>query len=165
MGMKRSVAANLRWADGSAVGSQKQLCRRSCGQMTVELAVTMPVLIIVAVIAVNALTFLGDCAAFDRIAHGAVRVHASSLAYGQDASQSAALVEQEIRAAMGRDNLEVSVSRAGTGADFDEYRARLSYSPTLFGMGLRSEVFGVSLPELVHETSYVVDVYKPGVIL
>lgn len=48
MGMKRSVAANLRWADGSAVGSRKQLCRRSCGQMTVELAVTMPVLIIVA---------------------------------------------------------------------------------------------------------------------
>lgn len=163
--MKRGLVADLRWTGRCAIDSRKRLCRGSCGQMTVELAVAMPVLIVVAVIAVNALTFLGDCAAFDRIAHSAVRVHASSPAYGQDAGQAAALVEQEIRAAMGRDNLEVSVSHAGTGADFDEYRARLSYSPTLFGMGLRSEVFGVSLPELVHETSYVVDAYKPGVIL
>ena len=139
--------------------------RRTSGQMTVELAVAMPVLIIVAVVAVNAMTFLGDCAAFDRIAHDAVRIHAAAPAYGQGAEQSAALVQQEITAAMGRDNLEVSVTHAGTGADFDEYRATLSYAPTLFGMGLRSEVFGVSMPKLVHETAYVVDTYKPGVIL
>ena len=36
------------------------------GQATVELAVVLPVVIIVAVIAVNALTFFGACAAFDR---------------------------------------------------------------------------------------------------
>lgn len=135
------------------------------GQMTVELAVALPVLIIVAVIAVNALTFLADCAAFDRVARDAVRVHAASPAYGQDASQSCALVAQEVDSAMGRDNLQVSVTHGVVGADFDEYRAVLSYSPTLFGMGLRSEVFGVPLPALKHEAVYVVDSYKPGVVV
>lgn len=133
--------------------------------MTVELAVALPVLIAVAVIVVNAVTFLGDCAAFDRVAHGAVRVHAVSPAYGQGYDQSCALVEQEIEAALGRDNLEVSVAHAKVGMDYDEFRARLEYAPTLFGMGLRSEVFGVPLPKLVHESRFVVDVYKPGVIL
>ena len=43
------------------------------GQMTVELLVVLPVVLIVAVVAVNALTFFGDCAAFDRVARNAVR--------------------------------------------------------------------------------------------
>lgn len=135
------------------------------GQMTVELAVALPALIVVAVVAVNALTFFGDCAAFDRVARDAVRIHAASPAYGQGAEQGCALARQEIEAAIGRDNLEVEMSHAGVGADFDEYRAILIYSPTLFGMGLRSEVFGVSLPVIRHEAVYVVDAYKPGVIL
>lgn len=135
------------------------------GQMTVELAVALPVLIIVAVIAVNALTFFADCAAFDRVAREAVRVHAAAPAYGQDAAQSCALVEQEIRSAMGRDNLDVQVAHSSVGIDLDEFRATLVYAPTLFGMGLRSEVFGVPLPVLRHEATYVVDSYKPGVFL
>lgn len=133
--------------------------------MTVELGVALPVLIVVAVVAVNALSFFGDCAAFDRLARDAVRIHAVAPAYGQGVDQSCALVSQEIDAAMGRDNLEVNVSHATVGADFDEYRATLSFSPTLFGMGLRSEIFGVALPVLRHEAVYVVDTYKPGVFL
>ena len=52
--------------------------RSTRGQMTVQLAVAMPVLIIVAVIAVNALAFFAECAVFDRVAHEAVRVHAAA---------------------------------------------------------------------------------------
>lgn len=48
------------------------------GQMTVELAVAFPVVVAVAVIAMNALLFLSECAAFDRVARDAVRVHATS---------------------------------------------------------------------------------------
>lgn len=138
---------------------------RACrGQMTVELVVALPALIIVAVIAVNVLTFLVDCAEFDRVAHSAVRIHAVSPAGGQGPAQSCANVQGEIESALDARNLSVSVSHSSIGADLDEYRATLRYSPTLFGMGMRSSVFGVAMPELVHETTYVVDAYKPGVI-
>lgn len=139
--------------------------RSDRGQMTIELAVAMPVLIIVAVISVNALTFFADCAAFDRVAHDAVRVHAASPAYGQGPDQSCALVEQAIRAAVDRENIDVSVSHGTTGFDFDQYTATIVFHPTLFGLGLRSEVFGVPLPTLSHSTTYVVDSYKSGVVV
>ena len=139
--------------------------KSEAGQMTVELAVAFPVLIIVAVIAVNACAFLVDCAVFDRVAHEAVRVHATSPAYRQGAAQSCALVEQEVRDAVDADNVEISVTYGSAGHDLQRFTATLQYFPTLFGMGLRSEVFGVALPSLTHSTSYVVDVYKPGVVI
>ena len=139
--------------------------RSSRGQMTIELAVAMPVLIIIAVIAVNAITFFCQCAVFDRVAHEAVRVHAVSPAYGQGAGQSCSLVEQDIRAVLDDSNIEVSVTSGSTGFDFDQYTATIEYHPTLFGLGLRSEVFGVAMPTLTHTTSYVVDSYKAGVIV
>ena len=42
--------------------------RGECGQMTVELAVMIPVLVAIAVIAMNAMLFFSECAAFDRLA-------------------------------------------------------------------------------------------------
>jgi len=139
--------------------------RSTKGQMTVQLAVAMPVLIIVAVIAVNALTFFAECAVFDRVAHEAVRVHAAAPAYGQSPGQSCVLVEQDIRAALGADNLDVSVTHGSAGFDCEQFTATLEFHPTLFGLGLRTEVFGVVMPALSHTTSYVVDVYKPGVVV
>ena len=133
--------------------------------MTVELAVAMPVLIIVAVIAVNAMTFFCQCAVFDRVAHEAVRVHAAAPAYGQGPGQSCALVEQDIRAVLDDSNIDVTVAHDSVGADFDRYTATIEYRPTLFGLGLRSQVFGVALPTMTHSTSYVVDSYKPGVVV
>ena len=58
------------------------------GQMTVEMAVAMPALIVVAVIAVNACTFFYQCAVFDRVVHEAVRVYATSPAYGEGPGQA-----------------------------------------------------------------------------
>ena len=139
--------------------------RRESGQMTVELAVAFPVLIVVAVIAVNARTFFADCAVFDRVAHEAIRVHAASPAYRQGNAQSCALVEQEIKAVLDASNIDIGVTCSGAGFDLERFTASLQYTPTLFGMGLRSEVFGVPLPRLAHSTSLVVDVYKSGVII
>lgn len=148
----------------STVAKPKRACNES-GQMTVELAVAMPVLIIVAVVAVNAMAFFCQCAAFDRVAHQAVRVHAAAPAYGQGVAQSCALVEQDIRAVIDESNVDVTVSHGSTGADFDCYSVTLEYHPTLFGLGLRSQVFGVAMPSLSHTTTYVVDSYKPGVVV
>lgn len=139
--------------------------KNTTGQMTIELAAALPVLIIVAMIAVNAMTFFSECAVFDRAAHDAVRVHAAAPAYGQSPSQSCALAEADIRTALGDDNVVVSVTHANAERDLDRYTATLEFSPSLFGMGLRSRVFGVAMPRLVHTTSYVIDSYKPGVIV
>lgn len=157
MGVRRS---------GLREHSRCRVCdRASAGQMTIELAVTMPVLIVVAVIAVNVMTFFSECAVFDRVAHEAVRVYAAAPAYGQNVGQSCALVEQAVRSQVSADNLDVTVSHGMTGADFDEFTVTLVFHPTLFGMGLRSEVFGVALPTLRHTTRYVIDSYRPGVVI
>ena len=135
------------------------------GQMTIELAVAMPVLIAVSVIAVNAMIFFADCAVFDRVVCDSVRLYATSPAHGEDLGREASLIEQAVSSQMGASNLNVEVEHRKTGADFDEYTATLRFSPTLFGMGLRSEAFGVALPQLEHEARYVVDSYKPGVVV
>lgn len=143
--------------------------RRSClcerGQMTIELAAALPVLLAVALIAANALTFFGQCAVFDRAAHQAVRVHATAPAYGQGAGSSCALIEADIREALDGRGVEVRVSHSSAERDLDRYTATLTFYPTLFGAGLRSQVFGVQMPSLTHTTEYVVDSYKPGVIV
>ena len=83
------------------------------GQMTVELAAAFPVLIIVAVIAVNALAFFSECAAFDNVFRDAVRVHATSPAAGQGIEQSSALVQTALSAAFDAENEAVRVSAEG----------------------------------------------------
>lgn len=139
--------------------------RSESGQMTIEVAVAFPVLIAVAVIAANVMTFFSECAVFDRVAREAVRVYAAAPAAGQTVDQSVSLVQQSIRSQLDEPNLEVEVSHGMTGPDLDEYTASLEFYPTLFGMGLRSQVFGVQLPHLTHSVDYVIDSYKPGVII
>ena len=53
----------------------------------------------------------------------------------------------------------------GRAGSYQRYCGRLSFAPTLFGLGLKDEVFGVSLPRLVHEVDLTVDAYRPGVLL
>ncbi len=134
------------------------------GQMSVELAVVLPVVIIIAVIVVNALTFFSECSSFDRIARNAVRVCATSPAYEQDLSQSISKVSDLIESAMPSENTESSVSASDNGLGYTSFTLTLSYYPTLFGLGLKSEVFGVPLPSLNHSVSIVIDTYKPGML-
>lgn len=138
--------------------------RADAGQATVEMAVVLPVAIVVAVIVVNALTFLGTCATFDRIARQTVGAYASAPASGEDAASIAAAVERELDGAVGADNVEVSVRAEGTTAGLVRYTARIEYAPTLFGLGLREEVLGVGLPRLAHEVDMTVDAYRPGIL-
>lgn len=133
--------------------------------MTVELAVAFPVLIVVAVIAVNALLFFSECASFDNAFREAVRVHATSPAYGQGIEQSKAQVETTLAASFDASYERVSVAIEGASGGHVRFRATLELSPTLFGLGLRPTVFGVSLPPLSHSDAIVVDCYKPGVLL
>ncbi|MBQ9955215.1 MAG: hypothetical protein IJO87_07275 [Eggerthellaceae bacterium] len=134
------------------------------GQTTVGLVVVLPVAIIVAAIAVNALLFFSECAKFDRLARNAVRVCATSPAYGQGVEQSTAAIDAMLEDAMG-EGVDCQVSTSGGGAGSTTFTASMTYDPSLFGVGLREEVFGVSLPALRHEVSLTVDSYKPGMLL
>lgn len=148
----------------SARGLKRRLLDER-GQMTIELLVVLPVVIIVAVIAVNVMTFFGQCAEFDRVSRNAVRICATSPAYGQELDDSIAQVEEAIVVAMGLPSDRVFVAAAQDHLGHVRFSMSLEYEPTLFGMGLRHEVLGVSLPMLTHSSSLVVDVYKPGMLL
>ena len=131
--------------------------------MTVELAVVLPVAIVVAAIAMNALLFFSECAAFDRKFPNAVRVYAAAPAYGETAGGNTGLVQEHLRGRFAEDHLAVDVTSVSQGF-LIRFDATLTFTPTLFGMGLRESVMGVSLPRLTHRTSFVIDPYKPGVI-
>ena len=135
------------------------------GQSTVELVTALPILLVVAFIVVNATLFLSECAAFDRLAPQAVRVHAASPAYGQDVSAGKDLVQRQLEAAFPEENLSVEVAVRETAGGMLSFDATLRFFPTLFGLGLRTEVLGVALPQLSHTVACTVDRYKPGVIV
>lgn len=135
------------------------------GQMTVELAVALPVLLAVAIIAVNALLFFSECAAFDAASRDAVRICAASPAYGQDLEQSRAQVAAALSEAFDRPYTASSVAVEGSADGHATFTSTLEFSPTLFGMGLKSSVFGIALPKIAHAASFTVDCYKPGVLL
>ena len=86
-----TAADGLRGVYAQVTGVRVWGVMRTCderGQMTVELAAAFPVLIIVAVIAVNAPRSSHECAAFDNVFRDAVRVHARAAA-GQVSSRAA----------------------------------------------------------------------------
>ena len=138
---------------------------RSSGQMTVEFVAALPVLLAVAAVSVNALTFFGWCAAFDDDFRDSVRVYAASPAYGQGVGDTCAFIERALDERLDAENVSVSVSAHGVSAGHTSFSATLEYMPTLFGLGLKSEVMGVALPKLSHTEELVVDCYKPGVLL
>lgn len=139
--------------------------RSDAGQMTVEFVAAFPALVLVAVIAVNAGLFLSECAAFDRAACEAVRVHATSLAFGATADEACGAIGADLAEGFSRDYLATSVESVDKAGGLMTYAMTLEFSPTLFGTGLKTEVFGVSLPKISHRVEHTVDPYKPGVFL
>ena len=147
------------------------------GQMAVELAVTMPVMIVVMVITVDLMVFLGDCARFDRVAPELVRAAVASPAV-DGAGNVAGVVEAGLRESCGgEDRLEFHVSdeggiyaggtRGGSGTLISlvpqphRYRVVLEYTPWPFKRG----AFGFSPGPLTHEKTYVADPYRFGVVI
>lgn len=146
-------------------GKEASAWENDSGQMTVEFMVALPVLLIVAVIATNALLFFSECAAFDRVARDAVRVHACSPTYGQTSDQSSAQVEQVLQACFEKEYLDCAVTVSNASMGQTTYVSTLTFYPTLFGMGLRSEILGVELFGFTHVVEFTIAPYRPGVLL
>lgn len=148
----------------SAEGLLQRLWRGERGQMTIELVAVLPAALIIAIVVVNALTFFGECAAFDRLSRNAVRLCATSPGYGQTVADSAAKVQALLEEGMAADNLSVEVGVEQDALGHMRFTMTLRYLPTLFGLGLRDQVLGVALPALEHAETIVVDSYKPGML-
>lgn len=130
------------------------------GQSTVELAVALPVMMLAAVIAYNALMFCGNCATFDRVFRDAVRVYAADEPYAVSGAAEArilAAVQSQLDG-----NCRVEVASRMTGMGFTAYTGTLIYTPTVFGREMRTEVFGVVLASPRHCCSMTIDTLVTG---
>ena len=150
--------------------------RDSRGQMTVELAVLIPVVVVMALVIHNLAGFVSACAAFDRIALDAVISQGVSPAGEQTDLGATEAVSSCISQALGREgtcSVEVRAERltdASGSYDFSvaplltRYVCTLVYRPwpssfSIAGVAYRAPV------ELRHERSIVVDRYRPGVVI
>lgn len=134
------------------------------GQATVELAIMFPVVLVVAVIAVNAIMYFSECSKFDRTVKQTISMLGTSPGYGENSQNVKANLQKSLDEVFDKEYLEVSTSLESVSGDFNKYSAELKMHPTLFGLGLKSQVFGVSLPTLNHKQELVIETYKPGVI-
>ena len=143
---------------------KKKLFDKS-GQMAVELAIVFPIMIIVAVVLVNALSFAGECARFDREARNAIRTEAATPAINENDTGPATRVNDALMSSFSANNESVQVTCEHSSLFTKNYKCKLLWSPTLFGLGLRDEVFGVKLFQLTHECELAVDPHRAGDIL
>lgn len=134
------------------------------GQMTVEFVVAFPVMLIIAVISINAILFFSECASFDRLARQCICVHAASPGYGQGRDQVVAAIQGELDESFDGEWLGVEVSASASSMGHVRYTAILSFQPTLAGRAFSRNVFGASISPLRHQVSMVIDPYRPGVI-
>lgn len=133
-------------------------------QMTVELSIVFPIVIVIAIITTNALSFFGYCADFDRLSRNAVRTYAASPEAGESTSDAESKIQAAIDSALNASNLHSSISVEKDWRGYEHFIMTLYYSPTLFGLGLKTEVFGVPMPQLTHRSQMTVDPYKPGML-
>lgn len=82
-------------------------CQR--GQMVVELAMMVPVVIVVAIIIANLAYYASLCARFDRIAPDIALAHGVSPTGEQDARGAVGEIESALAEAMGDGSLDISV--------------------------------------------------------
>ena len=154
----------------------RRAARASEGQMTVELAVTVPVVIVVALVVVNLMGYVEACAAFDQAALDVVVSHgvAPSGELGRAASVEA--VRAALEEALGREGtceIEVraeDVEVPSGGAFFvvspllTRFTCTLVYHPWPRLLRMPGITYEAPLA-LRHERSLVVDRYRSGVVV
>lgn len=153
--------------------------RKCAGQLAVELAVLIPVVIVVGLTVLNLAKFVEACAAFDRAAPSAVVAQGVS-----PAGESESAPDGEVRScildalAMPADVVDVEVEsqqvglsqRGGGGLEFPvsplltRYTCTLEYRPwpssfTIAGVSYRAPLV------LHHKRELVVDRYRGGVVV
>lgn len=149
------------------------IVRERSAQATVEMAVSAPAIIVLAVIVFNLAVFASAVARFDRVAPDIAIAHGVAPAgEGQKGAQEA--IAAQLREAMEGYGVEVDVT-----CEEEEdpsstiltlivnprtYRCTMRYVPWPTGIEIAGVPIGAPLA-LVHERSVVVDPWRPGVVI
>lgn len=144
--------------------------------MVVEMAVMVPVALVVALVAFNLLCFVDACAAFDQAALDAIVSHGVSPSGQQTQAAAVGQVQAALEEALGREGtceVEVRAERVtgdGSSASFlispllTRYVCTLTYRPWPRFASLPGITFEAPVA-LRHERELVVDRYRPGVVM
>lgn len=151
--------------------------RRESGQMAVELAVLMPVIIVVGLIVFNLMRFVELCAAFDRIALDAIVSQGVSPEGEQSEQAAAQAIKACVEEALASTACTVEVSASSTvdggsgrGLSFPvsplltTYVCTLSYRPWPSSFVIAGVPYQSPLV-LKHERALTVDRFRPGAIV
>ena len=151
--------------------------RDECGQMAVEMAVVVPVCVVVALIVFNLCRFVEACAAFDRAAPDAVISQGVSPPGEQSALASSGAVKSCIESALAMSGCEVSVTVSGAdprvlgeGLTFPvspllaTYTCTLRYRPWPGSFVIAGVPFSPPVV-LTHTRTLTVDRFRPGVVV
>lgn len=125
-------------------------------QMSVELCIVLPVVIVIAAISFNALSFFSYCASFDRDMRNSVRLWVAAPPSRFNLYSALDMAWTQLDYLYSADNVAISFEYEETDDRMVEVEALLEYRPTLFGLPTRGEVFGVRLPALTHRSQLVV---------
>lgn len=162
----------------SGVGGGRRLASLASreGQMTVELAVVTPVVIVVALVVLNLMGFVEACAAFDQVALDAVVAHGVAPSGEQSEGRAASEVRSAIDELLGREGrceVEVRAEAVGMGATssglamsplLTRYVCTLTYRPWPRLLRMPGVTYEAPLA-LRHECELVVDRFRPGVVM
>ena len=132
--------------------------------MSVEMAVSLPVLVVCMVIAIDVLVYMGECARFDHLAPQEVLACATSPSHGAVSQANAQGVQAALSGEFSRYNAQVQVEAQEGGALDGSvvYTCTLSLAPWPLGSAGGS-VLGTDVPlALRHSCSFAVDPYVPG---
>lgn len=146
-------------------------------QATVEMAVVIPVLLVLALIVYNIMLFVAATARFDRIAPDIVAAHAVSPSGESDGStdDSVGAIESQIEGAMAGYDVEIEVTCTEGGASSGDdlltligglrtYRCSLHMRPWPSSLSIAGVDLGAPVA-LAHHRDVTVDPWRPGVVM
>ena len=135
--------------------------RYEAGQMVVELCVTMPVVLMVAVVVVDALVFTAAASKFEHLSSQAVIAVAAAPAGTQfDSAQLSSEVRDLLVQEMDDSHIQIDVSALDDGS-ISEFTCKMSMAP--WPLGKSSQVMGMTVPVLLeHELKFAVRPYVIG---
>lgn len=146
-------------------------------QATVEMAVVIPVLLVLALIVYNIMLFVAATARFDRIAPNIVAAHAVSPSGESDGStdDSVGVIESQIEGAMAGYDVEIEVTCTEGGASSGDdlltligglrtYRCSMRMRPWPSSLSIAGVDLGAPVA-LAHHRDVTVDPWRPGVVM
>lgn len=186
LAMERGTCAALSWlrhkggiwlAFTGRASHRCSLAGEERAQATVEMAVVVPVLLVLALIVYNIMLFVAATARFDRIAPDIVAAHAVSPSGEGDGSadDGVSVIESQIEGAMAGYDVEIEVTCTEGGASSGDDLLTLIGGLRTYRCSMRMRLWPSSLSiagvdlgapvALAHHRDVTVDPWRPGVVM